>query len=199
VEGHGRDGALEQLDLSRTVGWFTTIFPVHLALPEQELPDGETVQTLVRQLRRTPHRGHGYGLLRYLSADLALRARLAAVPRADILFNYVGQVDLGVEGYAAWFRGLRSLELSRSEAARRPYPLELDVRIEAGQLSMRWTYSRHLQSRQAVERLARACAQALEGFAPNGSNLEPTRFTPADFPAARLDQNDLDLFLRRFG
>ena len=193
VESHGRDSPFASLDLSRTVGWFATLYPVQLTLPAGLLDYPEILGTIKRQLRQIPHGGHGYGLLRYLSPDDRLRTRLAGMPRPELIFNYVGQIDRGWEGYGGWFRTIRSFGLSRADAARRPYALELDLSVVQGELIMQWTYSRHLHSRRAIDRLAQACAEELAAFVEHSPRADNDRmFTPSDFPAARLDQNELE-------
>ncbi len=89
MEGHGREELFDNLDVTRTVGWFTSLFPVRLT-PEVSL-DG-SIKAIKEQLRGVPHKGIGFGVLRYLG-DEASRAALSqlAVPR--ITFNYLGQFD----------------------------------------------------------------------------------------------------------
>ena len=69
LEGRGREVIFESVDLSRTVGWFTTISPVVLELGESDTP-GETLRAVKEELRRIPNEGIGYGALRYLSAGI---------------------------------------------------------------------------------------------------------------------------------
>ncbi|HJP95206.1 MAG TPA: amino acid adenylation domain-containing protein [Pyrinomonadaceae bacterium] len=92
VEGHGREEIVESCDLSRTVGWFTTIFPVLLEVSNSSAP-GETLKSVKEQLRRVPNRGIGYGLLRYLRGDEAICTQLEKFPQAQVSFNYLGQLD----------------------------------------------------------------------------------------------------------
>ncbi|MCP4944406.1 MAG: non-ribosomal peptide synthetase, partial [Planctomycetaceae bacterium] len=90
LEGHGRVTTLESnaLDVSRTVGWFTTIHPLALTLPaDREL--GTALKAIKEQLRGIPHDGIGYGLLTQFNENV--------LPKAEILFNYLGQFDAGVE------------------------------------------------------------------------------------------------------
>ncbi|MFL9458755.1 condensation domain-containing protein [Tolypothrix bouteillei VB521301_2] len=75
LEGHGREDLFEDVDLSRTVGWFTTLFPIYLQLEEVDRP-GETLKSVKEQLRRIPNRGIGYGILRYLNKDTAIGKKL---------------------------------------------------------------------------------------------------------------------------
>ncbi len=91
LEGHGREDLFEGVDLSRTAGWFTTIYPVVLRLDAGVGP-GEALKAIKEQLRGVPHRGIGYGLLRYLRGGEASE-RLATLPAAEVSFNYLGQLD----------------------------------------------------------------------------------------------------------
>ena len=92
LEGHGREELFDGVDLSRTVGWFTTIFPVKLDLNGIGGP-GEVLKSVKEQLRRIPHRGIGYGMLRYLCGDENVAAQLRALWQPEVIFNYLGQFD----------------------------------------------------------------------------------------------------------
>ncbi|WP_236581305.1 condensation domain-containing protein, partial [Rhodococcus sp. T7] len=98
VEGHGRDNTLiPGADLSRTVGWFTTLHPVRLDLTGIDLDDaltggpaaGTALKTVKEQLRTIPDHGAGYGQLRYLDPHTA--DRLRDLPDPQISFNYLGR------------------------------------------------------------------------------------------------------------
>ena len=98
LEGHGREplagdtGDVEDLDVSRTVGWFTSLYPVVLEGGDAD-PGGALVSAKER-LRAVPGRGIGYGLLRYGGRPSSWRRR----PRSEILFNYLGQADAAPGG-----------------------------------------------------------------------------------------------------
>ncbi|RPE05075.1 condensation domain-containing protein, partial [Paenibacillus polymyxa] len=89
LEGHGREAILPDMDITRTVGWFTSQFPVVLDMGEDRNV-GQRVKNVKEGLRRLPHKGIGYGILRYL-ADRAEEATFVAEP--EISFNYLGQFD----------------------------------------------------------------------------------------------------------
>jgi len=89
LEGHGREQLFDDIDLSRSVGWFTSLFPVQLT-PHSEL--GASIKSIKEQLRSVPEKGVGYGLLRYLAGE-AVGAQLAALATPRITFNYLGQFD----------------------------------------------------------------------------------------------------------
>lgn len=94
VEGHGREPVDETLDVSRTLGWFTSLYPLRL----RATGDPETTFDAVRQIRSgVPGKGLGYGALRYL-AEPEVRARLARVPEPLLAFNYLGQFDEALAG-----------------------------------------------------------------------------------------------------
>src|SRR5262249_33207720 len=101
LEGHGREPVFAGVDLSRTVGWFTTLFPVALDLRGAHGP-GEALVAAKERLRAVPGRGIGFGVLRWLSPDPAVREGLAALPAAGVAFNYLGQLDAALSNEQAF-------------------------------------------------------------------------------------------------
>src|SRR5262249_54991766 len=95
LEGHGREDIALDLDVSRTVGWFTTLYPVLLDLQGVAGP-GVRLRAVKEQLRSVPQRGLGYGLLRYLGDDAGVAVALRELPSAQVCFNYFGQVEGGL-------------------------------------------------------------------------------------------------------
>ncbi|WP_427500986.1 amino acid adenylation domain-containing protein [Methylomonas sp. MED-D] len=90
LEGHGRENVFEDLDVSRSVGWFTSLFPLAV-----EANLATALAAVKAAMRALPHRGLSYGVLRYLSADATLRRKLEdAEQRATgIRFNYLGRFE----------------------------------------------------------------------------------------------------------
>ena len=95
LEGHGREALFEDVDLSRTVGWFTSIYPVLLDMHLQDKngQPGMLLKMVKEQIRNIPHNGIGYGLLRYLCVDPAISEQMRTAPQPEISFNYLGQLD----------------------------------------------------------------------------------------------------------
>ncbi|HZN73690.1 MAG TPA: condensation domain-containing protein [Micromonosporaceae bacterium] len=92
MEGHGREEILDGVDVSRTVGWFTTIFPVRLEVPAGNEPDWRgLVKSVRRQMRAVPGNGLGFGALRYLGSPAARDRLPAQEPGSQVMFNYLGQ------------------------------------------------------------------------------------------------------------
>ncbi|MEH2284582.1 MAG: amino acid adenylation domain-containing protein [Nostoc sp.] len=195
LEGHGREDLFEDVDLSRTVGWFTTLFPVHLQLEEVDHP-GEVLKLVKEQLRRIPNRGIGYGVLRYLQQDDAIRTRLESFPQAQVSFNYLGQFDQvlrasAVLGLAEEFKAEQSLVNQRSHL------LGVSGFIRAGRLEMTWTYSEKIHKRDTIEGLAFGFMEALRSLITHCQSPDAKGHTPSDFSAARLSQKQLDKFLAK--
>ena len=91
LEGHGREDIFPNVDVSRTVGWFTSIFPLVLKTnPDWNL--GTLVKSVKEQVRAIPHRGNEFGVHRYLG-DEESRRQLAACAQPAVAFNYLGRVD----------------------------------------------------------------------------------------------------------
>ena len=91
LEGHGREAIFDDLDVSRTVGWFTTVFPMRLQLHALNIDLVDALTSIKGQLRAIPRGGIGYGLLRELCSDEQIRSELRAQPASQVLFNYLGQ------------------------------------------------------------------------------------------------------------
>jgi non-ribosomal peptide synthase protein (TIGR01720 family) len=174
VEGHGREPLFDDVDLSRTVGWFTTSFPLRL---DQE----------VRETRRqVPRRGIGYGVLRYLADAEPLRDQ----PRPEVSFNYLGRVDDPGEGplrLAADPGGAAS-----DPRNPRPHPLAIDALVLGGELRLVWIYDRGRYGREEIERRAADMVNRLRAL------IDRPR-TAADFPHAGLEQEQLDRLLDKIG
>src|SRR6185312_1100819 len=92
LEGHGREEVFEEIDLSRTVGWFTSLFPVHLQLESSD-DTGEALKRIKEQLRHVPNRGLGYGVLRYLSVEQEVQRRWEASSQAQVSFSCLAPFD----------------------------------------------------------------------------------------------------------
>ena len=200
LEGHGREELDPSLDLSRTVGWFTTIFPVLLDLS----PDlaagggpGGALRSVKETLRALPAQGIGYGLLRYLSDEAA--AALRRLPPAEIAFNYLGQLDTVLSAGSSLAAAGESSGLPRSPETRRSHALELNAMVAGGCLTCDWTYSERVHRRDGVERLAAGFLDALRDLIAHCRSPEAGGYTPSDFPDLQLSQDQLDGILEEIG
>jgi fengycin family lipopeptide synthetase B len=196
LEGHGREELFAEVDLSRTVGWFTTLFPVCLKLGAE--PPGEALKAVKEQLRGIPKGGIGYGVLRYLHPDPEVRTALRALPPAEMSFNYLGQLDPMLSDTSLLGPAPESSGPPHSPRGRRPHLLEVSGFVVEGQLHLEWTYSTHIHRRATVEHLARGCLEALEALIAHCQSPEAGGFTASDFPEAELSQGELEELITRF-
>jgi non-ribosomal peptide synthase protein (TIGR01720 family) len=194
LEGHGREAIANDIDLSRTIGWFTTIFPVLLTL-EGIFQPGEALKAIKEQLRSVPNRGIGYGVLRYLSGDTSVTEQLQ-IPQAEVRFNYLGQLDQ-VLSESALFEVDRTPGASRSPRGNRRYLLDINGFVLGGQLQLEWMYSEQMHRRTSIEGLAQGFIKALRSLISHCQSPEAGGYTPSDFPAANLSQKDLEQFLSK--
>jgi len=195
LEGHGREELFSDVDLSRTVGWFTTIFPVILKLENSHHPS-EALKSVKEQLRKIPQRGIGYGILRYLrkkshaSGDI-----LEATPQAEVSFNYLGQFDQMVGESPLCGFGKESPGEGRSQKGLRKHLLEVNSLVKSGALQVTWTYSENFHKYSTVEGLARGFTEALKSLIAHCSDSEAGGYTPSDFAKDELSQEEIDNIL----
>ncbi|WKB55455.1 non-ribosomal peptide synthetase [Eleftheria terrae] len=188
LEGHGRgDGDDAEMDLSRTVGWFTTLHPVLL---DGHGEAGELIKRTKERLRRVPGRGLGLGVLRHAGTP-AQRAALAALPRPQVVFNYLGQFDASFDAAGGWRPADEPAGPAMDEGTPPEHELVISGQVYAGELTMALRYSPGRLSPAAVQALAQAYREALLELVGH-CTAGPLGVTPADFPLAGLDQATLD-------
>ncbi|HVR99975.1 MAG TPA: amino acid adenylation domain-containing protein [Thermoanaerobaculia bacterium] len=192
LEGHGREEIADDLDLSRTVGWFTTHFPVFVDLAKAG-GVGEALGQVKPQMRRIPNRGIGYGLLRYLSEG---GEALAARPEPEIKLNYLGQVDQVLAESPLLGPACEPAGPMRSPRGHRGHLLEVDAIVQDHRLHVAFTYSANLHREETVERLAQSFVAALRSVVDHCLSGPAEGYTPSDFPLAQLGQDELDAALR---
>ncbi|WP_276209479.1 non-ribosomal peptide synthase/polyketide synthase [Pseudomonas lutea] len=156
LEGHGREALADGLDVGRTVGWFTSLFPLRVRAAN------DIRQTLVGvrdSLRGLPDKGVGFGLLRYLGSDSARQA-LAALPEPKVVFNYLGQFDQDL-GDGRFTPSKVSAGTLVDPATPLNRELEINGQVFAGQLGLTFRFSGQRYQRQTIERLQAAYHQVL--------------------------------------
>ncbi|WP_347901175.1 non-ribosomal peptide synthase/polyketide synthase [Pseudomonas purpurea] len=183
LEGHGREGLFEEVDLTRTVGWFTSMFPLRLT-PADDL--ASSIKGIKEHLRRVPNNGIGYGVLRYLGQQPALENT------TRITFNYLGQFDQSFDEHALFVPASESSGSSHDDRAPLGNWLNINGQVYGAELVLSWSFSREMYREDTVQYLADAYSAELRALIEHCLALENAGVTPSDFPLAGLDQAQLD-------
>ena len=195
LEGHGREELFEEVDLSRTVGWFTSQYPVLLTPPKGPSAGAELLKAVKEQLRRIPDHGIGYGLLRYLSSSQ--RDSFQGVADAAVSFNYLGQLDRVLREDSLFSVAPESVGWIRGEQEKRSHILEISGSVSGERLAMRWRFSRNLHRESSIAGVAERFKSRLQELLQGSQSSQAEAYTPSDFSKARVNQKDLDKLLSR--
>jgi amino acid adenylation domain-containing protein/non-ribosomal peptide synthase protein (TIGR01720 family) len=187
LEGHGREAWDDGIDLSGTVGWFTTLFPVSLSACGMGPRDH--IRSIKEQLRQVPNKGLGYGLLRHLGPTGSV---LANGVRPQVTFNYLGQLDTVAHEQALWRLSDAQPPAQRSPTSARRSWLDIGAMVRDGQLLLRWTYSEQVHDESTVRQLADAFVDELQTLVAHCVSAQQPSLTPSDVPLSGLNQLQLD-------
>ena len=188
LEGHGREDLFEQLDLTRTVGWFTSLFPVKLT-PAPDM--GASIKAIKQQLREVPGKGLGFGLLRYQGAA-GVQASLAALAPARVTFNYLGQFDQSFGEDALFVPAKEASGAAQSLDSPLANWLSIDGQVFGGELKLDLSFSQECFDKADIQTLASGLEAHLQALVQHCLNPLNSGVTPADFPLAYLTQAQLD-------
>ncbi|MEU8263198.1 amino acid adenylation domain-containing protein [Micromonospora sp. NPDC048999] len=203
LEGHGREELAAGLDLSRTVGWFTTMYPVRLDVGRLDLTEafaggaaaGRAVKRVKEQLRAVPDNGIGYGLLRYLNADTA--RRLADRPAAQIGFNYLGRFATADGADTDWAVAADTQALGGGADGALPVPHAIEVNAvtrdhaDGPRLSATFSWPQSLLGEADVRELADDWLDALDALVEHTAAPDAGGHTPSDL-LLRLSQEEIE-------
>ncbi len=161
VEAHGREEDIVGVqDISRTVGWFTAIYPVLLQVGNKEF--ARQLKTVRDQLREIPRKGLGYGLLRYLSGDAEIVRRIQQRQPAEVLFNYEGQVDQILGDHALFREADEPIGMALDPRGKRSHLIETSIRLTKSQLRCCWRFSKNVHQSQTIEKLSESLLSGLK-------------------------------------
>lgn len=187
LEGHGRETLFEGIDITRTVGWFTSVFPVRLELTSGDI--GQNLLSVKEHLRAVPENGVSHGLLRYTAAHADV---FAAHAEPEILFNYLGRGDTLLSGLNRFALASDSVGVARYPEDPRHYAIEVNCIIHNGCFESRWSYSYNLHSESTIQRLANRFHQALAAIIDHCLSPQAGGHSLSDFPLADLNSDSFD-------
>ncbi|MGW1129324.1 amino acid adenylation domain-containing protein [Streptomyces sp. NPDC002526] len=211
LESHGREQIADHIDLSRTVGWFTSLYPVRVDPGPLDARDParfgaslveRAVKRVKEQLRAVPDHGVGHGMLRHLNP--ATGPRLAA-PAPQIGFNYLGRYAAPGQAADGDWEVLLDAGGPRSQDPDMPVHHVLDInahtedRPEGPRLVARWTWPSDLLKEEDVGALAEAFNRALRAVAEHAEQPGAGGWTPSDLPLVSLNQTQIDRLQNKWG
>jgi amino acid adenylation domain-containing protein/non-ribosomal peptide synthase protein (TIGR01720 family) len=191
LEGHGREALTKDIDTSRTVGWFTNLYPVLIEVPADEKEE-KLIPSVKEQLRKVTHKGIGYGVLKYISkADY-----LQEEDPWDVVFNYLGQLDNSVSRAGVLTGVSESPGLPMGEDFPVHDKISVNSMAEGGELVFNWTFSlRHFDT-ATIEKLAATCLSHLEKLIAHCISQQAPVYTPSDYGlGAEVSNEALERFL----
>ncbi len=182
LEGHGREDIISGVDITRTVGWFTTLFPVVLQNPGNEL--SSQVKYVKEKLHTIPFKGFNYGVLKNLCGKDLNSGSL-------ISFNYLGQIVAGsADG---------SFKLARTNVPhvidgrnKRAFLIDIIAMVMDGKLRIDWIFSRNKHRRETIEELTQMFRKELVRVVEHCMHPDSFDITPSDFGLAGLNQDELN-------
>ena len=192
LEGHGRQNLFQDVDLSRTVGWFTSIYPFWLPI-EANRPLTSQLRMIKEQLRKVPSGGLGYGILRYLRSDPVLESQF----QPEISFNYLGQFQGGVAAEGDLQIATDLVMAEHNPYDQRPYLLDITAAVIEGELELHCIYSSEFHAASTIQAFLKRFSMALDDLYRIDDLAQANSFTPSDFPQANLKQTDLNKLMAR--
>ncbi|RUS95014.1 hypothetical protein DSM106972_091740 [Dulcicalothrix desertica PCC 7102] len=189
LEGHGREDLGSELDITKTVGWFTSLYPVVLQKPQENQLENY-LKEVKNQIRAIPHHGISYGLLRYLNKNQITRETLANLHKPQISFNYLGQIDNQNSNNLFSLSNVPtgSGMFGKQE---RPHLLAVNARIQDERLFVDWSYSKNIHGAQTIKNLAENYLRNLGAYLVNPASC----YTSSDFNLVELTDSELDSLL----
>ncbi len=185
-ERHGREAFHTEIDISKTVGWFTSYFPLQFNCSEVNTI-GDRIITTKELIRKVPHGGIGYGALRYLENTFG------DVGNPEIVFNFLGTQSTTKKNQSIEVTPLsKGLRYPLSE---RSYKLEINAYIKNDELHCLWSFGKSVHKKTTIDMLVEDFCKNLLEIIEHCNTTENETYTPSDFPEAGLSQNDLDKLL----
>ncbi|WP_272040588.1 non-ribosomal peptide synthetase, partial [Paenibacillus sp. JJ-100] len=192
LEGHGRESIGTEIDITRTVGWFTTKFPVVLE-PETDRNLAYQIKQVKESLRRIPNKGIGYGVCRYLSKS---EDGMGWGAEPEINFNYLGQFDDEVHqdeiGISTYSSGSPA-----SDRQARSFVLDINGMVLDGALSLDLSYSRKQYRKETMEAFGRYLEQSLRELITHCAGKDNIELTPSDLQYKGLTITELEQIVQR--
>ncbi|MCP5064703.1 MAG: non-ribosomal peptide synthetase, partial [Ignavibacteriae bacterium] len=196
LEGHGRENLFEDLDISRTIGWFTSIYPLFLDL-KKSINIGESIKLVKEQIRKIPSGGISYGLLRYLSDNDNYSKNLQSLDDVGVTFNYLGQFDSILDENSIFKIASESKGNERSENDIRDSLIDITGSVGNSKLTIIFSYSSNLFDNASIKSWAMNYKKELEGIIKHCVEEQEKTHTSSDFELSNLNEQKLNKVLEK--
>ena len=194
LEGHGREDIIEKVDLSRTVGWFTSVFPVVFRVGSKtSLKD--LLISIKEELRSIPKNGINYGVIKYLRSQ----GRREIGETSEISYNYLGQINLDNSTEKLFGIAKDGVGQSLSPQNKRSHLIDFIASIVNGQLCLEWRYSKKIYRRQTIEKLSQELKTHLLELVRLCNETAAVVYSPSDFSDVDLRQDEIDRLIQELG
>ena len=194
LEGHGRQELGFGENLVRTVGWFTSIYPIILSYPESGKL-GKVILEIKEQLRRIPNHGISYGLLKYLNPDPCIK-QFFDHPEPKISFNYLGQVDRILNLEFGFILSEDNSGYAHSKKIKRFFEIEITVIIRNGELHVDFIYNLNLHDRKTIEGFVDLYKRNIKSLILHCVSPETEGYSKSDFLDTNLSDLDIETIIR---
>jgi amino acid adenylation domain-containing protein/non-ribosomal peptide synthase protein (TIGR01720 family) len=189
LEGHGRESLFEEINISRTVGWFTSFYPVVLDFSNQTNL-ARQLKEIKENIRQIPSKGVGYGILKHLTSKTEPSSEASRL-KPQISFNYLGQFDSDVSNSSIEF-AKESGGATISKENQKIFDLDVSGIISAGQLKITIRYSTKHFKAATIHQLLQGYQSSLKDIIKHCTADQKRELTPSDFTYKKLSIDALE-------
>ncbi len=189
LEGHGREENVGDINIKRTVGWFTSNYPVILDMSKSDSISYQ-IKSIKESLRQIPNKGIGYGILKYLT-PIEKKQKLACSLKPEIGFNYLGQLEENATPDVFSMSGISSGD-SMSLESEKINLIDINGIIAENKLVLNFSYSKKQLTRAGIQKLADYYKRYLIDIIEHCVNVQETMVTPSDITLQGVSIEQLD-------
>ena len=186
LEGHGREEMDSKLNVTRTIGWFTSLYPLNLKVQDEDLD--VNIKSLKEQIRKVPNKGFDFGIFKYLKDEFNDQAR------SYVRFNYLGNYESSMKQQSFQLANV-GYEFDTAQDNKLTTLLDINAMTIDGKLIITLTYSRHKFKKATIENFLNKYIERINEIITLCSLETHQKFTPSDFSASDISQDDLDSLL----
>jgi amino acid adenylation domain-containing protein/non-ribosomal peptide synthase protein (TIGR01720 family) len=190
LEGHGREELFKDVNINRTVGWFTSVYPVSLDISHENDP-GRQIKEIKESFRKVPNKGIGYGILKYITAG-KYKENINFKLNPQVSFNYLGQFDADIAQMTSFRMSPIPTGNSQSKKAKRMFQFDISGMINDNRLTMFLSYSKKQYKRETIETILACYKEELGELISFCSAREDREASPSDFAYKGLSIDQFD-------